>query len=154
MHSCDLTGCKWRGSSSCTVPPQERTTHCARYPLDKHLDTHKEHDRRVLATAAALLDVTLREENQGDGADLRRRQAQLPLRYGGLGLRSSVRTAPAAYWASWADSLQPLSRRYPQLGARLLDYLRDTAANTSPCLAAAQEAAMHLDAAGMENRPT
>ena len=125
-----------------TVPPRQA------------LGYAQEHDRRVLATAAALLDVTLREENQGDGADLRRRQAQLPLRYGGFGLRSSVRTAPAAYWASWADSLQPLSRRYPQLGARLLDYLRDTAANTPPCLAAAQEAAMHLDAAGMENRPT
>ena len=33
--------------------------------------------------------------------------ALLPLSFGGLGLRSPVRTSPAAHWASWADCLHP-----------------------------------------------
>ena len=46
------------------------------------------------------------------------RQARLPLRLGGLGLRSATRTAFAAYWASWADALPMLKARLPQLVAR------------------------------------
>ena len=65
-----------------------------------------------------------------------------------------MRTAPAAYWASWADCLQPLSQRYPALGAQLLEYLRGTTQNTPFCLTAVQQAAAHLDAAGMEDRPS
>ena len=47
------------------------------------------------------------------------RQARLPLRFGGLGLRDSSRTSPAAFWASWADSLPTLSSRFPWFGAGL-----------------------------------
>ena len=36
-------------------------------------------------------------------------QAMLPLRWGGLGLRSAVALAPAAYFASWADALPTLA---------------------------------------------
>ena len=72
-----------------------------------------EHDRQVLATAETLLDTAEheREDSNSNAAALRRRQAQLPLRLGGLGLRSSLRTALAAYLASWADCLKPLSQR-------------------------------------------
>ena len=34
--------------------------------------------------------------------------ASLPMRLGGLGLRSPRRLAPAAYWASWADAMPML----------------------------------------------
>eukprot|EP00959_Pyramimonas_sp_CCMP1952_P401778 8418637-Pyramimonas_sp.AAC.1 len=44
-------------------------------------------------------------------------QAQFPLRLGGLGLRDSQRLAPAAYWASWADSLRGLVAGFPAVGA-------------------------------------
>ena len=38
--------------------------------------------------------------------------ARLPLSMGGLGLRS-VRTSPAAHWASWVDSLPMIQKRHP-----------------------------------------
>ena len=79
---------------------------------------------------------------------------RLPLRFAGLGLRSSTRTAPAAYWASWADCLQPLTVRYPEVGARILGLLRGPREEAPPGLAAAQEAAEVLDTAGMEARPS
>ena len=37
----------------------------------------------------------------------------LPLAFGGLGLRSARRTATSAYWASWGDSLNMISKRHP-----------------------------------------
>ena len=39
--------------------------------------------------------------------------ATLPMRMGGLGLRSAVRTAPAACWASWGDTLLLILDRLP-----------------------------------------
>ena len=39
--------------------------------------------------------------------------ASLPMRLGGLGLRSNARMAPAAYWASWADALPMIVERIP-----------------------------------------
>ena len=39
------------------------------------------------------------------------------MRLGGAGLRSAVRTAPAAYWASWADALPMISARVPSAAA-------------------------------------
>ena len=32
--------------------------------------------------------------------------ATMPMQMGGLGVRSAVRCAPAAFWASWADAIQ------------------------------------------------
>ena len=37
----------------------------------------------------------------------------LPMRLGGLGLRSAVRTAPAAHWASVGDALGMIEERLP-----------------------------------------
>ena len=49
--------------------------------------------------------------------------AQFPLREGGLGLRSAVRVAPAAYWASWADCLAMVRARHPRLANLVVDAL-------------------------------
>ena len=38
--------------------------------------------------------------------------ASLLLAFGGMGLRSAVRTAVPAYWASWADALSMISQRH------------------------------------------
>ena len=38
--------------------------------------------------------------------------ASLPLRHGGLGLRSAQRIHPAAHWASWADALAMIQQRH------------------------------------------
>ena len=40
-------------------------------------------------------------------------QASLPLCEGGLGLRSAMRSRPAAHWASWADALKMIKQRHP-----------------------------------------
>ena len=45
------------------------------------------------------------------------RIATLPMRLGGLGLRSASRMSHAAYWASWADSLQMIAQRLPTVAA-------------------------------------
>ena len=52
-----------------------------------------------------------------------RRQTMLPLRLGGCGLRNSVRTSHAAYWASWADTLAVLQSRFPAIALRMLNML-------------------------------
>ena len=51
------------------------------------------------------------------------RQAKLHMRLGGFGLRDSIRVAPAAYWASWADTLPVLMKRYPGIGAEVVAQL-------------------------------
>ena len=45
--------------------------------------------------------------------------ATMPMRLGGLGLRSAARMAPAAFWASWADALPMISKRLPEVPNRV-----------------------------------
>ena len=45
--------------------------------------------------------------------------ASLPLSLGGLVLRSASLLSRAAYWASWADSLQMVQQRHPANGILL-----------------------------------
>ena len=70
------------------------------------------HDNEVWRTLLALL-------NRKPSAALERKKqrAQLPCRLGGCGLRCASRTAPAAYWAAWADVLPTLRERFPLLTA-------------------------------------
>ena len=49
--------------------------------------------------------------------------ARLPLRLGGLGLRSAAAVARAVYWASWAGSLPFLERQTPSLFRAALPHL-------------------------------
>ena len=48
------------------------------------------------------------------------KQARLPLRLGGCGLRNSNRTSHAAYWASWADCMPDLIKRFPHIRHELV----------------------------------
>ena len=53
----------------------------------------------------------------GDADAAQARQiAALPGALGGLGLQSAETTAPAAYWASWADALPAIRARLPWCG--------------------------------------
>ena len=61
---------------------------------------------------STLLEGLLGDARQQEVA---RRLASLPMRMGRLGLRSALRTAPAAYWASWADALPMIEGRLPQV---------------------------------------
>eukprot|EP00973_Karenia_brevis_P072450 10064303-Karenia_brevis.AAC.1 len=69
------------------------------------------------------------------------------MRLGGLGLRSASRTAPAAYWASWADALPMLAARMPGLASKAVELLHaNTESNT--CLDAVRTAACQMDVEG------
>ena len=50
---------------------------------------------------------------------LTRRTVSLPFFRGGLGIQSASRTHPAAFWASWADGLEIVQQRHPEV-ARLI----------------------------------
>ena len=47
----------------------------------------------------------------------------LLLAFGGLGLRSVVRTAAAAYWVSWGDSFGMIQQRHPAVARALVHEL-------------------------------
>ena len=89
------------------------------------------HDQAMLNTLFALLD---HPDGEREDVHWARMVAQLPLRLGGLGLRSAVRVAPAAYWASWADCLEMIQRRHPVLAAMFTNALSAEAPSPAPCL--------------------
>ena len=79
-----------------TVPPAEVQEYAAA------------HDMSMGCTLHALLgNPELDADTQGFAQQL----ATLPGRHGGLGLQNAVRTAPAAYWAAWADGLHLMQQR-------------------------------------------
>ena len=75
------------------------------------------------------------------------------MRLGGLGLRSAAQTAPAAYWASWADALPMLKARLPDLATRAVQAL-DGGAASGTCLDEVVAAARLLDHEGFLRRPS
>ena len=80
------------------------------------------------------------------------RIAILPMRLGGLGLRSASRMRHSAYWASWADSLQMISQRLPVVATRVLAHLMIDQ-RAAGCLGELQEATDKLDHEGFVSRP-
>ena len=75
----------------------------------------------------------------------------MPMRMGGLGLRSATRTSPTAYWASWADALHMISQRLPEVAN---DIVTQLAGEPAGCLAELQSAADDLDRCGFVGRPS
>ena len=88
-------------------------------PPSSTLQFAQTHDAAVLSCLEALLVQEGGEEAAALQAPQRRR-AHLPLRRGGLGLRSAVQLRPAAFWASWADTLPMIRQRHPHLADQLL----------------------------------
>ena len=121
-----------------------------------------EHDNRIWETFCNIF--TIPDADTFD-ANLNRvpytccrRQAKLPMRYGGLGLRDSLRVSPAAYWASWGDSLPILMRRFPAIGAQMVAQLMQVAADMDAagaalCLCEAELAGRRCELAGWPDRP-
>ena len=67
-----------------------------------------------------LVGIVGERQEHVDAANI----ASLPMRYGvGWVLRRATRMAPAAYWASWADALQMVDQRLPEMANRVLDRL-------------------------------
>ena len=79
-----------------TMPPSSSAAYC------------------VCAWCGHLAKVLLDVRPEGETQQL----ATLPMRVGGLGLRSAVRCAPAACWASWAGRTAHDQRTHSRCGKR------------------------------------
>ena len=84
------------------------------------------------------------------------RQAKLPLRFAGCGLRDSTRVSHAAYWSSWADCVSVLQNRFLETSARILASLNrcEKQGHAVPfCIQAAVEAGRHCEEVGWDAKP-
>ena len=68
-----------------------------------------------------------------------------------MGLAQAVRTAPAAYWAAWADALPVLAARSPAFAAWTVRAL--SGEHTPACLRATEESRSLLVAEGWSEPP-
>ena len=101
-----------------------------------------------MATMEVLLEGLPGDVEQKTWAQ---RIATMPMRMGGLGLRSATRMSPAAYCASWADALHMTSQRLPEVANDIVTQLAEEPAG---CLAELQSAANDLDRCGFVGRPS
>ena len=81
------------------------------------------------------------------------RVLHLPLRFGGLGLRSAAEAAQSAWWASWFDSLPAIRVRAPDVAERLVQGLEAQGGSEPPSLVSARNAAALLRGRGFEVPP-
>ena len=81
-----------------------------------------------------------------------RELATLPMRLGGLGVRSARRIAPAACWASWADSLHMMQSRLPEVADAIIQRLVHVP-EPGGCLHELKSAGNALDHHGFVSRP-
>ncbi|OLQ04637.1 hypothetical protein AK812_SmicGene12266 [Symbiodinium microadriaticum] len=117
-------------------------------PPDSTAEYAREHDGTVAACLSTLLYGDAVSPLPAAAASA----AHLPLGYGGLGLRSAAAAAPAAYWASWQDSLPALLARLPTEAEQLLASLNSPHAGMPPALAAACSAAAAVRQAGFPTK--
>ena len=119
-----------------TMPPSQTSVYC------------RAHDERMWDTAKTLLGhVPVEHEEEA------RSISTLPMRMGGLGLRSAKRCAPAAFWASWADALPMIAERNPAVAAEVVDQL-SSQEPLQGCLQELRAASVLLDMQGFQLRPS
>ena len=147
----------------CAIP---RLNHLLRTtPPSQSREAAATHDRNVLETFRALFGIPGHDnwDNNVHGISYNTwvAQATLPLRYAGLGLRDSTRLAPAAYWASWADSLHNLNRGFPEIGRNIRHHFdlvaggnRQASHNCPDCVVEAEDCGQMCSNAGWADRPT
>ena len=86
-------------------------------PLSGSLRFANRHDGDLRACLSRMLDVDIEADSyQGE-------VMQLPLRLGGLGLRSALRTRAASSWASWADGISMIRERNPSTARDIMQTL-------------------------------
>ena len=120
-----------------TLPPSVSRAYC------------EAHDKGIWSTAKLLIGVS----GSTDTEEVHQ-LASLPMRMGGLGLRSATRCAAAAFWASWADALPMIRDRTPQIANLVLTSLSSGVPPSSGCLAEVHAAATELDHQGFWQRPS
>ena len=79
------------------------------------------------------------------GSSLSSALATLPMRMGGLGLRSASRCARAAYWASWSDTLHMIHQRTPEMAELVVEAVCQEERPGASCLGQLQDAAAQLE---------
>ena len=99
-----------------------------------------------------VMDTLLALSGNPQEVEVAHNIASLPMRLGGLGLRSAQRMAPAAYWASWADALHMIDQRLPVVAANVAHKLT-VEEELGGCLEELRNAAAHLDRDGFIGRP-
>ena len=110
-----------------------------------------QHDEGIWDPARALLgEIPGTVEAIQDA----QRVASLPLRMGGLGLRSAERCAHAAYWASWADALHMIAQRNPAVAEVAVESLSNENNPGEESLAELRMATEQLDREGFWWRPS
>ena len=120
------------------------TTPSERLPPPPSFEHARGHDKGMWDTAKGLL-----QELPGSDAELRDAEmvARLPMRMGGLGLRSAERCADAACWASWADALEMNNQRTPAVADMVVHVMQEEAPATG-CLSDLRVASQRLDNEG------
>ena len=77
------------------------------------LEFAERHDEQVFKCLSKVLQTeTLHPRNH--------EAATMPLTLGGLGLGNAQRTRDAAHWGSWADSLEMIRARHPEVARRVV----------------------------------
>ena len=120
-----------------TLPPSQSTEYA------QHHD-----DGMWQALGRLLVGLTGTEEEKLTARHL----ASLPMRLGGLGLRSASRMAPAAFWSSWADALQMIHERLPQVAHNVVEGLNGVR-EVEGCIRELHDSAVELDRHGFVGRP-
>ena len=108
----------------------------------------RQHDDAIWITLLRLLGETEGTIPTGQLAQARA-VATLPGRLGGLGLQCAVASAPAAYWAAWADALPLMHHRHPALTGRIVAALSEPSP-TQASLVALRQAADLLASEGFQ----
>ena len=106
------------------------------------------HDEGIWSTAKGLLGG-IPDEREEEAHAL----ATLPMRMGGLGLRSAARCARSAFWASWADSIQMIHQRTPGVAVAVVRRLCDEGP-LDGCLQELRQAATELVRKGFWWQPS
>ena len=140
--------CAWQILVQSANPRANHTTRTL--PPRLSLEYARGHDKGMWDTAKGLL-----QQLPGSDEELREAEmvARLPMRMGGLGLRSAERCADAAYWASWADALEMIHQRTPAIADMVVRAMEDEAP-AHGCLSDLQIAARRLDNEGFWWRPS
>ena len=138
--------CAWLLLAMCASP---RANHALRTVPPQAVASYAQaHDAAIWET----LELCLGGIAEADVAHAQH-VATLPAALGGLGLRSAIRTAPAAYWAAWADALPALYKRSPAF-AEACTRLLATDGGCAPSLRSAVEARELLQAEGWHECPS
>ena len=124
-------GAKCQSSSKSHTPDvaTESVTRVRRSPRRRHLEHSGRHHARFA----------------GSYVEVEEARATLPMRMGGLGLRSATRCAEAACWASWADALYMVGQRNPEVADMVVRTVSQREQRHQGCLTELHQAGARLD---------